>query len=243
MKLLKTCFYFALIFCSGFLLAQEDNTLKQIQFPTSELVFESTTFNYGTIEAGEIVQTVFTFTNTGSEPIVISNAKGSCGCTVPEWPKEPITAGETGQLVVRFDSKNKVGMQSKRVTVTANTDPVNTYLTVKGEVIKVEEKVKKNNNSNKPIQRLVNLDVTDVSIYPNPTSETLNVKLDNLKDTQANIYVYNSSGKLIDSKQLKHNGQQEVKFDVSQYESGLYTVSVKTDNLNRIAKQVSIVTN
>jgi len=242
MKLLKTSLCFALIFCTGFLLAQEKNTLKQIAFPTSELTFESTTFNYGTIEEGEVVQTVFTFTNTGSEPIVISNAKGSCGCTVAEWPKQPIAAGETGQFVVRFNSQNKVGMQSKRVTVTANTDPVNTYLTVKGEVIKAEGKVKKTNIA-KPIETRVDFDVNDVLLYPNPTSETLSVKLNNLNDKKATIYVYNSSGQLIDSKQLKTKGQQEVKFDVSQYESGLYTVSVRTDNLHRIAKLVSIVTN
>ena len=91
---------------------------------------------------GEKVKHDYKFTNTGSEPLIISNAKGSCGCTVPSWPREPIAPGESAVIAVQFDSKNKgkVGgsPQSKRVTITANTDPVNTYLTIKGTVNKEE---------------------------------------------------------------------------------------------------------
>lgn len=241
MRLLKTYLCFALLFCSVLAIAQEEQSMKQIQFPTSEIEFESTIFNYGTIESGEIVQTVFTFTNTGSEPIVITNAKGSCGCTVPEWPKEPIAAGETGQFVVRFDSKNKVGAQSKRVTIYANTDPEISYLTIKGEVIKSLEKVKET-VIEEPVERVRDIKAHDVTLYPNPTSETLHVSLANLEDKSADVFIYNLSGKLIDSQHVDQANLGDISFDVSDYASGLYTVSIKADNMHRIAKQVSIIT-
>lgn len=107
--------------------------------PTTVMTFEETEFDFGTINAGEKVHHTYKFKNTGSEPLIISNAKGSCGCTVPSWPKEPIPVGGTGTIEVAFDSKGKKGSESKRVTITANTDPVQTFLTIKGEVIGAPE--------------------------------------------------------------------------------------------------------
>ena len=102
--------------------------------PTTTMSFADLEFDYGVIDAGEKVNHKYKFTNTGSEPLIISNAKGSCGCTVPNWPKEPIPPGGTGEIDVVFDSKGKKGKQSKRVTITANTSPAQTFLTIKGEV-------------------------------------------------------------------------------------------------------------
>ena len=102
--------------------------------PTTTMSFEKLEFDYGVIDAGEKVNHKYKFTNSGSEPLIISNAKGSCGCTVPNWPKEPIPPGGTSEIDVVFDSKDKKGKQSKRVTITANTSPAQTFLTIKGEV-------------------------------------------------------------------------------------------------------------
>ncbi|MEO1261957.1 MAG: DUF1573 domain-containing protein [Bacteroidota bacterium] len=102
--------------------------------PTTAVTFAETEFNFGTVKAGEKVQHVYKFTNTGNEPLVISNAKGSCGCTVPKWPKEPIGVGEEGEILVEFDSKGKSGNQTKTVTITANTDPPQTLIQIKGQV-------------------------------------------------------------------------------------------------------------
>ncbi len=102
--------------------------------PTTTLKFEETEFDFGTVDQGEKVTHVYKFANTGSEPLIISNAKGSCGCTVPSWPKEPIPVGGSGEIQVQFDSKGKKNKQSKKVTITANTDPAQTFLTIKGEV-------------------------------------------------------------------------------------------------------------
>ena len=103
--------------------------------PTTTIAFNETEFNFGKVKAGEKVRHEYKFKNTGSEPLIISNAKGSCGCTVPEWPKEPIPVGGSGSIMVEFDSKNKNGNQTKQVTVTANTDPPQSIIYIKGEVM------------------------------------------------------------------------------------------------------------
>ena len=103
------------------------------------LVLEEQIFDFGTLEEGEKVEHIFKFTNTSNNPLTISNARGSCGCTVPEWPKEPIAPGEKGEIKVKFDSKGKKGVQSKTVTLTANTIPGNTILTIKSDVIKLDD--------------------------------------------------------------------------------------------------------
>jgi hypothetical protein len=103
--------------------------------PTTTMTFEETEFNFGKVKAGEKVQHEYKFKNTGKEPLVISNAKGSCGCTVPEWPKEPIPVGGTAKIKVEFDSKGKNGPQTKQVTITANTDPPQSIIYIKGEVL------------------------------------------------------------------------------------------------------------
>ena len=102
--------------------------------PTTTIKFAETEFDFGTVDQGEKVNHVYKFSNTGNEPLIISNAKGSCGCTVPSWPKEPIPVGGSGEIQVQFDSKGKKNVQSKKVTITANTDPAQTFLTIKGEV-------------------------------------------------------------------------------------------------------------
>lgn len=104
--------------------------------PTTTIQFEQTDFDFGTAKEGEKVKHTYKFKNTGNEPLIISSAKGSCGCTVPKWPSEPIAPGATGQIDVEFDSKGKPGKQTKRVTVTANTVPAQTLLNISGMVEK-----------------------------------------------------------------------------------------------------------
>ncbi len=107
--------------------------------PLTTLNFAETVFDFGDVPDGESVSHTYRFTNTGKEPLVISNARGSCGCTVPKWPRTPIPPGEGGEIVVEFNTKGKPGRQSKKVTITANTDPAQTFLTISGNVLKVED--------------------------------------------------------------------------------------------------------
>tara|TARA_B110000977_G_scaffold192512_1_gene266127 strand:- start:1443 stop:1898 length:456 start_codon:yes stop_codon:yes gene_type:complete len=115
-------------------------TLNQVDTPVdAKMEFEATEWNFGEIMQGESVEYAFKFTNTGSEPLIISNAKGSCGCTVPVWPREPVAPGESGVVDVKFNSKGKKGKQSKKVTLTTNMIPSQMILKVNGLVNLKEE--------------------------------------------------------------------------------------------------------
>lgn len=92
------------------------------------------TFDFGTVDAGEIVTHTFSFTNTGDNPLIVSDAKGSCGCTVPSKPTAPIQPGETGEITVQFNSANKEGKRNQKVTLTANTTPAQSFLYLTGNV-------------------------------------------------------------------------------------------------------------
>lgn len=84
-----------------------------------KIEFEKEVHDYGTVKNGGNGECTFEFTNTGNAPLIISNAKGSCGCTVPSWPKEPIGVGETASIKVKYDTK-RAGAINKSVTITSN---------------------------------------------------------------------------------------------------------------------------
>ncbi len=99
-----------------------------------KMVFADTTFDFGRIKDGEVVAHEFAFTNNGNNPLIISGAKASCGCTVADYPKEPVIAGKSGVIKVQFNSAGKAGHQEKMVTVTTNSNQGNHFLFLKGEV-------------------------------------------------------------------------------------------------------------
>ncbi|WP_205500640.1 DUF1573 domain-containing protein [Rufibacter psychrotolerans] len=102
--------------------------------PKPVMTFKETEHDFGNIKADKKVSHTFSFTNTGKAPLVIESASATCGCTVPEWPKEPIAPGESGTIKVEFDPVGKSGQQSKQITITANTDPQINQLTIKTNI-------------------------------------------------------------------------------------------------------------
>lgn len=104
--------------------------------PSTSIRFNEEVHDFGNVDVNTDNPHSFVFTNTGKEPLLITNAKGSCGCTVPSWPKDPIMPGAIGKIDVVFKpSKGQAGMpQEKTVTITANTEPVNTVVRVKAMV-------------------------------------------------------------------------------------------------------------
>lgn len=108
--------------------------------PTTTIKFDDTTYDFGAITDGDKVRHTFKFTNTGNEPLIISNCKGSCGCTVPECPKNPIAPGGDGEITVEYNSRNKSKGEvagkpdQKFINVIANTEPSSTRLTIKALV-------------------------------------------------------------------------------------------------------------
>lgn len=109
--------------------------LFSVAFASAQTIaFDNTTIDYGKITKGADGEREFKFKNTGKAPLIITEAKGSCGCTVPSYPKEPIMPGQTSAIKVKYDTQ-RVGQFTKYVTLTTN-DPANAEvrLTISGEV-------------------------------------------------------------------------------------------------------------
>ena len=104
------------------------------QDKVAKIEFESETIDYGTIEKGSDGVRVFKFKNTGDAPLIVSDVKSSCGCTVPKKPTEPILPGENGEIEVKYDT-NRVNPIRKTITVTSNAVTQTVALKIKGTVI------------------------------------------------------------------------------------------------------------
>ena len=102
----------------------------------AKMTFDNIRHRYGEVEEGVIVTHTFKFKNTGKAPLIISHAKSTCGCTVPEWPKEPIPVGGEGVIFVKFNTAHKENFQTKPIFITANTHPSETTLYLIGKVRK-----------------------------------------------------------------------------------------------------------
>jgi hypothetical protein len=104
------------------------------QEKVAKIEFKTDIIDYGTIEKGANGIRVFEFTNTGNAPLIISNVKSTCGCTVPKKPEGPIMPGETGEIQVKYDT-NRVSPMRKTITVISNADTPTVALKIKGLVI------------------------------------------------------------------------------------------------------------
>jgi hypothetical protein len=115
-----------------------------------KIEFSKETHDYGTVKYGADGSCTFEFKNTGNEPLIISNAKGSCGCTVPDWPKEPIAPGAKGTITVKYDTK-RPGAINKSVTITSNAvnEPTK-VIRIKGNVLPAPEGAAPVNNTGAP---------------------------------------------------------------------------------------------
>lgn len=101
----------------------------------TKMKFKTMEHNFGRMKEGEQREYDFEFTNTGKEDLIIEDCKGSCGCTVPEWPKDPIKPGQSAAIKVKFDSTKKEKDQEKSVTILANTEPeIRTIIKIKAYV-------------------------------------------------------------------------------------------------------------
>jgi hypothetical protein len=110
------------------------NSAQSIQTASQDsIIFDKLEHDYGTIEFGGDGNTVFTFTNKGKVPVVLTNVRASCGCTTPEWPKTPVGPGEKGEIKVKYNT-NLPGTFNKSITVTSNAANANVLLRIKGNV-------------------------------------------------------------------------------------------------------------
>ena len=106
----------------------------------AEITFDKISHDFGNVNEGEIAKTIFTFTNTGENDLYIVDAVGSCGCTVPKYPKNiPIKPGENGEIEVNFDTNGRPNLQQKMIKVSANTPEG-------GQLLRIQAFVKPKNN-------------------------------------------------------------------------------------------------
>ena len=131
---LLVCFLFS------FVIYAQDQIVVNPNAP--EITFENDIIDMGTYMQydDESSRVEFLFVNTGKEPLIIEKCKGSCGCTVPEWPKEPIPPGGTGSIKVNYDEK-RVGPYTKSITITSNAKTSPKVIKIKGKVQKVEDNI------------------------------------------------------------------------------------------------------
>lgn len=113
--------------------AENSNTDAIAEMPTMDFV--DTAHDFGKLFEGETVSYKFVFKNNGKTPLLISNAAGSCGCTVPEYPREPIAPGTEAAILVKFNSANKIGLQNKTVNVFTNSTKGTHNLSITAEVM------------------------------------------------------------------------------------------------------------
>lgn len=138
MKSLLFTVCFALV--SFLAIGQIDQNQESAPADGPVMDLESLVVDYGTIEQHSEPLRVLKFTNTGTAPLIIKSARGSCGCTVPDWPKEPIMPGEESQLEIRY-ATNRLGKFAKTVTLTTNEEGDNKVIKVQGHVNESEQSV------------------------------------------------------------------------------------------------------
>ena len=112
----------------------KDSSAMVFKDSTSVAMIDSV-YNFGKVTDGEKVEFNFRFRNTGKNPLIVTSAKASCGCTIPETPDEPIAPGEIGHIKAVFNSKGRVGEVHKEITVTSNAFPSFPQLKLEGEVV------------------------------------------------------------------------------------------------------------
>jgi len=144
----KVLFSLLMVFVAA--VATNSVVAQEVTKDGAKIEFEKEVHDYGTIKNGADGTCSFDFKNTGNQPLIISNAKGSCGCTVPSWPKEPINPGQTATITVKYDTK-RTGAINKSVTITSNAvnEPTK-VLRIKGNVLPKPTGAAPVNNSGAP---------------------------------------------------------------------------------------------
>jgi hypothetical protein len=137
----KIIFTLSMIVASiSFTFAQQTTTTAPTQNDNGPVItFEKLVHDYGTVTKGADGNCEFKFTNTGKEPLILSNVQTSCGCTVPSWPKDPILPGKTASIKVNYTKMNIVSTISKQITVYSNATNGTIVLSIKGTVVESTE--------------------------------------------------------------------------------------------------------
>ncbi|MEG1555301.1 MAG: DUF1573 domain-containing protein [Bacteroidales bacterium] len=144
---MKRIFSLAIMMLFAFSLSAQENApapAKKVKEP--EITFEKTVHDYGQILKGDNGECTFEFKNTGKADLILTNCRSSCGCTIPEWPKEPIAPGKKGVIKVKYNTQ-RIGVISKTVTVESNAPNNRVVLSIKGNVSDTPAEAAPENNA------------------------------------------------------------------------------------------------
>ncbi|MFN0048363.1 MAG: DUF1573 domain-containing protein [Cytophagales bacterium] len=114
--------------------------------PQAEITFEKTSFDFGEIKQGQVVNATFKYKNTGKAPLILSNVATTCGCTVPAWAKEPLAPGKSAEITATFNSAGKMGQQNKVITVFSNAKSAQTQVSINCNVTPADAPAAQPNN-------------------------------------------------------------------------------------------------
>ena len=116
---------------------QQEEVMAPVEGPS--ISFEDTKHDFGVIKEGDKATHTFQFLNNGTEPLILTNVKASCGCTTPKWPREPIMPGETGEIQAIYNSKGRPGKFNKAITIQSNAaESPTTRVFISGEARRVQ---------------------------------------------------------------------------------------------------------
>lgn len=139
---MKKLFVFVLgLFLVGTVVAQDSGS-ETASGP--KITFTESSHNFGDIKQGDKVEHTFTFKNSGTEPLILSNVLTTCGCTATNWPRDPIAPGKGGEITVRFNSAGKIGKQNKVVTVVSNASNAQERVSIITNILPNKEKADSN---------------------------------------------------------------------------------------------------
>ena len=217
-------------------LAEVQEQIKEHrQGPVTTVQFDRYEMDLGQVSQGTENEMIFSFTNTGDEPLVIHSAKGSCGCTVPYFPKDPIMPGEQSEVHAVYSPGKQKGLQNKTLTIVANTDPDNIILRVKAEVLEVDDLEEEASLFAEPVLTEKDQEMLDelspgcFVIFPNPTSETLQLDLKEHIGRSAEVRIHNEQGAEMHRSTIANISRATTRLEVGDFPSGLYVISIQVN--------------
>jgi hypothetical protein len=202
--------------------------------PITTVLFDAYEHDFGQILQGSENPYVFKFKNTGNEPLIISSATGSCGCTVPFYAKDPIPPGAESEIHVVYKPGKQEGMQRKTVTITANTDPAQTMIRISAEVLLsdlatdpslfvLEEEQEHDRTA------IEALSPGCFVLFPNPTSNELRLDLKEHIGRSAQVRIHDETGKEVLQTRIAEISSEASRLDVASFPAGIYIVAIEVE--------------
>jgi len=202
--------------------------------PLTMVQFEAMEHDFGQVFQGSENPHVFKFKNTGDVPLLITDAKGSCGCTVPFYAKEPILPGEESEIHIVYKPGKQMGQQHKTVTITANTEPKQTLLRITADVLVVDSVTAPSLFALDEAYAQERAAIEAVSpgcfvLFPNPTSDELRLDLKEHIGKSAEVRIHDTSGRDMLRTSITHISSETSRVDVTSFPAGIYIATIQVE--------------